>query len=223
MAKMSSVYEGHPKFLLRTLAWYFARIWVEVTPTRMVWWPAGRLDVQPREWTAPEGTAAAPSDPAPPGRQPGAWSEQPPGWRQAAEQAVRDLLFRDLTVVGADGFPECWPAGEVTVVPDGFRIRPASGVGTIAGGRACLTLHTHDPVFTTQQNRVFVGRVSGADDGTLIFEVERMLGDWSLGKSRLSTTLDFLLGSGRRLRSRLRREADRRGQPIPKVRFPGEY
>lgn len=223
MVKLPGAYEGQPKFMLRTLAWYFARIWIEVTPTRMVWWPAGRLDERPRKWTAPEGTTAPSSDPAPPGKQPGAWSEQPAGWRQAAEQAARELPFRDLTVVGNDGFPECWPAGEVMVDPAGFRIRPASGVGPVAEGRACLTFHTHDPVFTTQQNRVFVGRVSAADDEDLTFEVERMLADWSLGKSRLGTTLDFLFGSGRRLRSRLRGEAERRGQPVPKVRFPSEY
>ncbi|MGH3146009.1 MAG: hemerythrin [Rubrobacter sp.] len=223
MVKLPAAYEGQPRFLLRQLAWYFARIWIEVTPTRMLWWPAGRLDERPQEWTAPEGIVVPPSDPAPPGRQPGAWSEQPAEWRKTAEQVVRNFPFCDLTVVGTDGFPECWPAGEVVTAPDGFRIQPSPGVGPVAEGRACLTFHTHNPDFTTQENRVFVGRVSRVDDGALLFGVERLLGDWSLGGSRLSTTLDFLFGRGRRLRSRLRGEADRRGQPVPKVRFPGEY
>lgn len=77
MAKLPDTYDGQPKFMLRTLAWYFARIWVQVTPTHIFWWPEGRLDEPPREWTAPEGTGAPPSDPAPPGRQPASWSEQP--------------------------------------------------------------------------------------------------------------------------------------------------
>ena len=66
MAKLPDTYEGQPKFMLRTLAWYFARIWVQVTPTRILWWPEGRLDEPPREWTAPEGTGA-PSSPEPKG------------------------------------------------------------------------------------------------------------------------------------------------------------
>jgi hypothetical protein len=83
MAKLPDTYEGQPKFMLRTLAWYFARIWVQVTPTRILWWPEGRIDEPPREWTAPEGTSAPPSDPAPPAgsRHPGR-SSLPTGTRR---------------------------------------------------------------------------------------------------------------------------------------------
>lgn len=55
-----------PSFVLARMAWYWTRMWVEVTPTRVRWWPHGDLDRTPLEWRAPEGTVAPPSDPVPP-------------------------------------------------------------------------------------------------------------------------------------------------------------
>ena len=222
MAKLRAVYEGQPKFVLRSLSWYFARIWIEVTPTRILWWPAGRLEEPPREWLAPAGTTAPPSDPAPPGRQPRAWSEHPPEWSRAAELALRALPLRDLTFVGADGSPVSVPARGVAPEPGGFRLRTARVPGARPEGPASLTFHTHDEGFTTQQNRVFVGRISEAEDGSVSFGVERVLGDWSIAGSKVATTFDLLFRKRRRLRPRLKAEAARRGQAVPKVRFPGE-
>ncbi len=222
MAKLPAVYEGQPRFVLRSLNWYFARLWVEVTPTRILWWPAGRLDEPPREWESPAGTMAPPSDPAPTGRQPGAWTEQPSGWRPAAELALRQLPLRDLTFVGADGFPVSVPARDVAPEHEGFRLRAPRLPGARPEGPACLTFHAHDEGFTTQQNRAFVGRVSEAQDSSVVFGVERALGDWSLAGSKVGMTFDLLFRKRRRLRPRLEAEAARRGQAVPKVRFPGE-
>ncbi len=222
MAKLRAVYEGQPKFVLRSLAWYFVRIWMEVTPTRILWWPQGRLEEPPREWVAPAGRAAPPSDPAPPGKQPAAWAERPSEWRPVAELALRELPLRDLTFVGADGFPVCVPVSKVALESEGFRLRAARVPGTRPEGFACLTVHTHDAGFSSQQNRVFVGRVSEAEDGSVMFDVERVLGDWSLAGGKLATTFDLLFRKRRRLRPRLEAEAARRGQVVPKVRFPGE-
>ena len=53
LAKLRAVYEGQPRFVLRSLTcWYFARIWMEVTPMRILWWPLGRLGEPPRGWRA---------------------------------------------------------------------------------------------------------------------------------------------------------------------------
>ncbi len=73
MDKLPAATKGQPAFVLRRLAWYYARIWIEVTPLHMQWWERRSLDAPPRTWNAPEGTAAPLSDPAPSGLQPGAW------------------------------------------------------------------------------------------------------------------------------------------------------
>ena len=222
LAKFPDVYERQPKFLLRSVSWYLARIWIQVTPMRILWWPTGRLDEPPRDWVAPAGTNAPPSDPAPPGKQPASWKEQPSEWRPAAELALRELPLRDLTFVGGEGFPVCVPVREVSLEKEGLWLHAARVPGARPEGPACLTFHDHDEGFTTQQNRVFVGRVSETEDGSVMFGVERMLGNWSLPASKLSQTLDFTVGSARRLRPRLKAEAARRGQPVPKIHFPGE-
>ncbi len=222
MAKLPDTYKGQPRFLLRSLAWYYARIWVQVTPIRMLWWPEGRLVEAPLEWTAPEGTSAPPSDPAPPGKQPASWVEQPSDWRAAAGQALRDLPFRDLTFVGTDGFPVCLPVTEISLGPEGFSLNVARLDGAKPSGPACLSFHAHDEGFSFQQNRVLVGRVSPAEDGALVLEVQRLLGNWSISENKLSFMFDFMFRKGRQLRPRLKAESARRGQPVPEVRFPGE-
>lgn len=223
MAKLPAAYAGTPRFMLRSLAWYFARIWIEVTPTRILWWPGGRLDEPPRQWVAPAGTAAPPSDPAPPGGQPGAWSQHPVDWHRAAELTVRELSMRDLTFVGPDGFPVCVPVQGIRRRPEGFQLRVPRVPGFSPAGPACLTFHTHDETFTAQQNRVFVGHIPDTDDDpTVRLDVRRVLGSWSVPGNKLGATVD-LIRKGRMLRPRLHAECARRGRPVPRVRLPGEH
>ncbi len=218
MAKAPEVYAGQPGWLLRTLSWYFARIWIQVTPTRMLWWPEGRLDAQPREWKAPLGTQAAPSDPAPSGPGAAGVLTPPADWRPAAAEAA-GLPTRDLTVVGADGFPVVLPVRELAPVPEGFRLQVAPGAEPVPAGPACLTFHAHSVPFTAQQNRSFAGALRADEGGSLTFGVQRQLADWSIPTGRVRSTVDFL-GKGRRLRPRLRAEAARRGQTPPVVNLP---
>ncbi len=126
-----------------------------------------------------------------------------------------------LTIVAADGFPLPFRVRNAELVPDGIRIHIPTDIPAIVTGSACLTFHTHPEVFTGQQNLVFVERVQ-PEATDCVFVVERQLGDWSLAGSRLQATWDFFR-NGRKLAPRLAAEAARRGQPVPKVRLPGEY
>ena len=42
LAKSSGM-NGMPWFLIRRMSWYFSRIWIEVSPESMLWWPGGDL------------------------------------------------------------------------------------------------------------------------------------------------------------------------------------
>ena len=219
LSNVPEAFKGQPKFLLRRLNWYFARIWIEVTPIRIQWWGSKALEPPLGEWVAPAETSAPPSDPAPVGRQPPPWLEAPADWRPAARDAVARLDQHDLSWVGPDGFPLSLPVVAVAADAEGFRFRLGGHPLAAPVGPACLTFHTHPDTFTGQENHSFVGEVSGGAEG--IFRVNRLLADVSLVGNKLTMTLGFL-AKGRRLSPRLRTEAARRSQPIPTVRLPGD-
>ncbi|HLN42633.1 MAG TPA: hypothetical protein VK215_09270 [Acidimicrobiales bacterium] len=220
MEKLPDATKGQPRFALRRLAWYYARIWIEVTPLHVRWWPSRSLEEPVRTWNAPEGTAAPLSDPAPSGTQPHAWLAPPASWHAAAQDAGR-LATHDLTVVDANGFPLCVPVMGTEVVDDGFVLTLGGAAPAVIAGPACLTMHSHPERFTGQENRTIIGTVEPpARPGDAVrFCAERALADWSLAGGRPRLALSFL-ATGRRLAPRLATEAQRRFQPVPRVRLP---
>jgi hypothetical protein len=220
-AKLPGSYEGTPWFVLRRSAWYFTRIWVEVTPLRVTWWERGDLDAEPRVWSAPRGTTAPPSDPAPSGSTPPPWRPAPTDWHEAARRAEH-LGVPDVTLAGADGWPLPLPARLVERVDDGFVVTLPAGAppSPAEPGPACLTFHTHAERFTGQENVTLVGtgvRTGSAGEERVHVRVERALGDFSLPGGRATRALSFFRAA-RRLDRRLAEEAARRGQPVPLVR-----
>ncbi|HTZ09043.1 MAG TPA: hypothetical protein VMB72_08215 [Acidimicrobiales bacterium] len=219
--KLPEVAKRTPAFAVRAMAWYFVRIWVEVTPLHMRWWPSRALEGPPSVWNAPEGTAAPLSDPAPSGAQPGAWVTPPASWRAVADEAAGRLGLHDLTVTDANGFPLCLPVLRSELVADGFRLWLGPGAPALGPGPACLTMHAHPEVFTGQENRTLVGELDqGGRAGEAVhFRAERALADWSIAGSAPRAMLGFL-AKRRRLGPRLAAEAKRRSQPVPTVRVP---
>jgi hypothetical protein len=218
LQKVPEAYEGLPRFLLRTLKAYFARIWIQVTPTRIWWWPSKALDQEPGEWIAPESNVAPPSDPAPPGKQPAAWKEPPTNWRTMIGSTIERLEQRDLAWVGPDGFPISVPILGAQHVGDSLRLRLGRHLPATPEGPAAVTFHAHPESFTGQENHTFVGAVR-AEGEEYIFDVERVLGDFSIVGNRLVSVVGFLRNL-RRLTPRLKSEAARRGQPVPQIRLP---
>jgi hypothetical protein len=221
MAKTPEAYKSMPAFLLQRMPWYFARIWIQVTPLRILWWPEGRIDEKPQQWQAPPDTLTPPSDPPPSGKALGVWKEGPDDWRSGATYAVQKLGDPILTVVTADGFPLPFRVRKASLEADGIRVDVPAGMPAEATGSACLTFHTHPDAFTGQQNMAFVGQVRPSATGD-VFVAERQLGDWSMAGSKLQATWDFFK-NGRKVAPRLAVEAQRRGQSVPKVRMPGQY
>jgi hypothetical protein len=229
MAKLPAATKGTPRLVLKRMAWYFARIWIEVTPLRIWWWEERNLTTEPHTWDAPEGTSAPPSDPPPPGKKPPAWLSPPADWEPVAADAFTRLKMVDLSVAGKDGFPICVPVRATSMGVDGFVLEAGEGALPLLsslrsddgaeGTAACLTFHGHPEEFTGQENRSFIGTLSlQPSSSVFVFRVERALADWSLAGGQATVALGFL-AKGRRLRPRLVAEAARRMQPVPKVRF----
>lgn len=204
---------GMPWFLVKRLGWYFARIWVEVTPERITCWPSGDLSVMPEVWAAPGDVAVPASDPAPAGARLPSRSTPPADWRPFAERAV--LLGDPVVTMVAEGMPLAVRTRSAVRTDAGFDLRLPAGVPA-ADGPVCLTFHRHGPAMEWQENVVLVGTATGAGD-RLHVRVERALNDWSLPRNRRERNRSFL-GQGRLLRKRLNAEAARRGQPVPRVR-----
>jgi len=221
--KLPEATKGQPRFVLQRMGWYFARIWIEITPLHVFWWPDRQLKEAAQSWHAPEGTAAPLSDPAPSGSQPKAWLHPPTSWRHKAADVCARLPLQDLTVIGANGFPTCLPVTSTRLVDDGFVVQLGPGALSIGNGPACLTMHSHPEVFTGQENRTFVGHaVSEGRPGqptAVRIRVDKALADWSIVGNRAQSSISFLR-KGRLLAPRLHSEADRRFQPVPTVRFP---
>jgi hypothetical protein len=218
LAKLPASVEGQPKVLLRRMGFYYARIWVEITPIRISWWPDRALSVAAQLWQRPPSPELPESDPAPAGRQPPAWLKPPVRWQEIAAHALRTLPLADLTVVGTDGYPVCVPVTAGTLSGGDVPLRIGSGAPELPAGPACLTVHGHDEHFTTQENHTLVGSLSRDRDGVCL-HVERALADWSLTGNGVQRSIGFLR-KGRTLNPRLKAEAARRRQPVPKVNIP---
>jgi hypothetical protein len=46
-ARFPASYDKVPRFVLRRMGWYWTRLWIEVTPVRVLWWAGGALDDAP--------------------------------------------------------------------------------------------------------------------------------------------------------------------------------
>lgn len=224
MAKTPRAYRGYPWSRLMKMTWYWTRMWVEVTPVRMWWWPHGELDDEPHLWAAPDGPLMADSDPAPQGKAPPPWADVPEDWRPLAVYCLGRLEGVPHLTFARRGWPICVPVRRARAAPDGFYLRLNDGIPFDPEGPACLTWHTHAERFTGQENYAFVGTVARETDpkGTTRwrFVVQRPLGEFILPGGRIRRTRKFL-GYGKKLAPRLEAEVARRGQTVPVVKKPG--
>ncbi len=219
LAKAPAGFKGTPGFVLSRLPWYFARIWIETLPLRILWWPQGQMDQPPLRWEAPADLQIRPSDPVPGGKQPLPWKKTPISWQDTALYAVTKLGLPVITTVDADGFPVPLRVRSVSLTNDGFRLHMPAGAPLLEEGSACLTFHSHPKVFSGQENKAFLGYAQYDSGNEVHFNVERPLADWSLQGSRLSAAVEFFR-NGRTLAPRVKAEAARRGQPVPTLHIP---
>ncbi len=217
VAKYPAAFKGVPRLVLGRMAYYFARIWVEVTPLHIRWWPNRALDVAPRQWRADADVVLPTSDPPPSGEPPPPWAAAPADWRPVATRSLGRLALSDLSTLDDDGYPICLPVGLGPLDDDKVAVFLGPGAPEVLPGPACLSLHSHNEVYTGQENHTLVGSLATDAKGSW-FHIERALGDWSTPGNRLQVAWSFVANAPA-LRPRLKSEARRRGQPVPKVRL----
>jgi hypothetical protein len=215
-ARFPEQYRSTPKAVLRLMAFYWTRMWIEVTPIRALWWEDGDLGRPPIEWQAPAGTAAPPSDPAPTGPSSGSWTPGPgPDWRQRAAGALDRLGLPVVTLLAADGTPLPLPVRGAEATRDGYEVEVPVGV-ELRDGPAFVSFHQHGPAMEHQENVGLAGTATVAGTAVRI-RVDRALHDWTLSGRRGGAAL-AMLRARRRMAPKLEAEAARRGQPVPRFR-----
>lgn len=187
--------------------WYYARIWVECQPIKILWWPKGLSSGEkPREWLAPESMHIVESDPAPtaPPARPKKWPA--PDWREAARSVVQNIPRPTLTLVDGDDFPLPFPTTGAKAVDEGFELELPAVLPWHPEGAACLTFSL---VAT------FLGTVSQSGGRTL-FTVDKLIGNLPLSSN--DQLPEELAAANDELRKSLHTELERRGQDLPVVR-----
>ena len=168
-----------PKFIRRTMGWYFKRVYVRVRPERVYVWDGGDPGAEPRlhDTRLEEVRSAHAEEPedVEPGRAPGEgiWDERMTQLGDLYETAV-------LTVPAPDGFPF---SVRVPVAADtgARRVRiPADPVGVpLRPGRACLAAHDHGERFDWQRNFQVRGDLLEEGDGWAL-EPRKLVGGFEL-------------------------------------------
>lgn len=222
MARSES-FRNTPSFILRWMTGYLARIWIEVTPLRILWWPDADTEKVPQEWRAPEGTFAPPSDPPP---EPLTISQRPlvtpsANWQKGIAYAFDKLGIPVLTVVDEAGYPVPFRVRSSSLKTNGAHLELPSAMPAEPKGRACLTFHAvtvKDGQQVSNENMSFLGDLSKDGEGVL-FSVERQLPSFSAKLDSLKGYLNYF-AIIRRTAKRAKVEAARRGQPVPSLRLP---
>jgi hypothetical protein len=202
-----SVGTSRPWELTRQAVWYWARIIMEVTPQRIMWWEnRAAMDSAPAVWTAPADTMFPASDPAPAARPsaPSKWKQH--DWREFAKPFIAQGVPGHLTLLDAEGFPLPIGVRAVRMDDTGFDLDLPLGVPWAGGGTA---------TFTFAGCATFVGPVTGSGSATRL-EVERMLPVHPMVEDpgQVLEPNDEVRSA---LLARLEQELARRGQPMPKV------
>jgi hypothetical protein len=214
-----SMFRKLPRPALRWMVGYLARIWILITPLKVLWWPKGEMDASPRVWCAPAGIQVPPSDPRPErGRKRYSPLSSPAAdWSQEIHTCFERLGSPILTVVDQEGYPVPFRVSATPLDSLAIHLKIPAVMPAEARGRACLTFHTLQTKggeMVANENYAFIGSVSGEGDAAR-FKIERRLPSISFRRS-LGDMISLGLAMNR-MRSRLEHEAARRGQPVPVI------
>ncbi len=192
-----------PKFIEPILGWYFDRIYVKMTPDRVLVWPNGDCTKEPAVYGAPLDPPAATGEPA------ADTGVSPPVW----DDRIDELGSRYDSAVLAWEDPDDHPFAvrlPVAIDRDARRIlfpNPPAGVA-VRLGPACVTAHSHSPEFLWQENFQVRGDLV-RDGGALMLVPRKMVGGFELPKESRIAGLRRNFSKARRY-ARIARERRKR-------------
>lgn len=190
----------------RVRVWYYARIYVECQPYKILWWPEGVTSGKPpKEWMS--SGLRVPSTTSAPVRG-GRGKEWPTAeWQEVADRVMADIPAPTLTLADDEGFPLTLPTLGAQVTASGFELDLPASRPWHRSGPACLTFAV---------SGTFLGTAS-LDGERVRFDVERVVGNLPLaGNELLPRDSDRAKAE---LMERLTAELARLGQELPEVRL----
>ncbi|HUN76690.1 MAG TPA: hypothetical protein VMU40_19405 [Steroidobacteraceae bacterium] len=206
IAYLAAYSAGNPWPVARQSVWYWSRIFICCLPLRILWWPnAAAMEEPAHEWQAPRDTVYALSDPAPKAASSPSprWPSRP--WQERVTEALA-LGLPHLTALDAEGYPLPVRARKVEPMEGGFLIEVPAGARWATRGPASLC---------------FLGTI------TFIGYIEPHAGATAFVVGRVLPTLPTVADprelwqpsetTRRVFTTRLTRELERRGLPMPQV------
>jgi hypothetical protein len=217
----SSLFGKLPLFILKWMVGYIARIWISIYPLKILWWPGRNLNQKPKVWRAPDGLILPQSDPSPKALEIShpPLAEPPVDLQSSLTYAAENLGQPILTVVDDEGYPVPFRTEKSLLNSKGVQLDLHPAMPVKSNSRACLTFHELQIIngeMISNENYSFYGEYSG-DGSSGIFKVERQLPSASFKRG-----LGDMIALGKmmiRMKGRLQVEAERRDQPVPKVRL----
>ncbi len=221
MEKLPDATKGQPRFVLRRLAWYYARIWIEVTPAaHALVAVVGASTNRRAPGTRPRGRPRRSRTRLRAASNRGAWLAPPASWRAAAAQTPagwRHTISPSSTPTGSRSVFRCMGT---EIVDDGFSSAARTGPARCRPGRRaspCTRIPRGSRARRTARSSGRWGHRPGAGDAVRFARRARP-GGLEPGGSRPRGAVV----SEQRAppRPRLAAEAQRRFQPVPRVRCP---
>jgi hypothetical protein len=190
--------------IAREAVWYYARVFVCITPIHVRWWPNREaMDHLPRSWRAAPRAIEREPDQAPIGEtsKPPEWPQPP--WQELAPGALERQAPCHLTLLDGEGYPLPIGVREVRARDDGFHLAVPGGAPWREGSAS----------LSFQGREIFVGRAAG-EGLDIHLRVERALPLFPL-VADVSQVLHPKADTRAALMKRLELEAARRGQAVP--------
>lgn len=207
-AKFGLAKLGMNSVSVRLMDFYLPRLWVEMTPVRVVVFdsPIRLFGDSLNAWPSLELGAMTKSTEA-------SQNGLDEGEHHALERVTSECSSPVLTVIGPDGHPWCERRAVMNVESSG-ELRLTEGEVLIPPGPAVLTFHRNTLLGVRLHAYMVRGRVMR--DNTFAFKPSKLVNFFGNG----AVFPLSLIPSVPKLRRRLSRELARLGQPAPKLRIP---